>query len=88
MPYALSESVEDFTKGCGFGLGFKIVRDIAEHGIIGSDGNYSWVGAASTYFWVDPREELVAIFMAQFLPSSHYPILREFQVATYQAMVA
>ena len=88
MPYALSESVEDYTKGCGFGLGFKVVRDIAEHGVIGSDGNYSWVGAASTYFWVDPREELVAIFMAQFMPSSHYPTLREFQVATYQAMVA
>ncbi len=88
LPYALSEGQASESSGCGFGLGFKVILDIAQHGTIGSEGNYSWGGAASTIFWVDPKEELVAIFMTQFMPSSHYPIRREFQVAAYQVMVS
>jgi CubicO group peptidase (beta-lactamase class C family) len=68
-------------------LGFGVILDIAEHGIIGTDGSYSWGGAASTVFWIDPIEDLVAILLTQFMPSSQYPIRREFQVATYQAMM-
>ena len=61
--------------------------DLAQHGVIGSEGSYSWGGAASTSFWIDPEEELVAILMTQFIPTGHYPVDREFQVATYQAML-
>jgi CubicO group peptidase (beta-lactamase class C family) len=83
----VKESGVDYSQGCGFGLGFRVILDIAEHGIIGSDGSYSWGGAASTVFWIDPIEDLIAIMLTQFMPSSQYPIRREFQVATYQAMV-
>ena len=86
-PFAVGQSNASDTKGCGFGLGFRVVMDIAQHGIIGSNGIYSWGGAASTVFWIDPAEELVAILLTQFMPSSHYPLRREFQIATYQAMV-
>ena len=86
-PFAVGQSNASDTKGCGFGLGFRVVMDIAQHGIIGSNGIYSWGGAASTVFWIDPAEDLVAILLTQFMPSSYYPLRREFQIATYQAMV-
>ena len=86
-PFAVRKSTAGDTKGCGFGLGFRVVTDIAQHGIIGSNGIYSWGGAASTVFWIDPAEDLIAILLTQFMPSSYYPLRREFQVATYQAMV-
>ncbi len=86
-PFAVGQSSASDTKGCGFGLGFRVVMDIAQHGIIGSNGIYSWGGAASTVFWIDPVEDLAAILLTQFMPSSHYPLRREFQIATYQALV-
>ena len=86
-PFAVGQSMSSDTKGCGFGLGFRVVMDIAQHGIIGSNGIYSWGGAASTVFWIDPQEDLVAILLTQFMPSSYYPLRREFQIATYQAMM-
>ena len=86
-PFAVGQSMSSDTKGCGFGLGFRVVMDIAQHGIIGSNGIYSWGGAASTVFWIDPAEELIAILLTQFMPSSHYPLRRQFQIATYQAMM-
>ena len=86
-PFAVGQSNASDTKGCGFGLGFRVVMDIAQHGIIGSNGIYSWGGAASTVFWIDPQEDLVAILLTQFMPSSYYPLRREFQVATYQALM-
>ena len=88
MPYAVGEGRDTSTQGCGFGLGFKVVMDVAQYGAPGSAGAYSWGGAASTYFWIDPAEELVAILMTQFMPSSHYPIRSQFETATYQALVS
>ena len=85
-PFAVGQSNASDTRGCGFGLGFRVVMDIAEHGILGSEGIYSWGGAASTIFWVDPAEDMVAILLTQMMPSSTYPLRREFQVAAYQAL--
>ena len=86
-PYIVEDRFYGYTKGCGFGLGFSVVEDIAQHGIPGSNGMYGWFGAASCYFWIDPAEELIAILMTQFLPVTWYPLHREFQTATYQAMI-
>ena len=49
--------------GCGFGLGFAVVTDVAETHSLGSLGTYSWGGLASTTFWIDPGEELIGILM-------------------------
>ena len=87
LPFSVGEAAEDYAKGCGFGLGFRVVMDVAQTGVVGSEGSHSWGGAASTTFWIDPEEELIAIFMTQFMPSGHYPIHREFQALTYQAIV-
>ena len=88
-PFSVSNNPSSiaYTKGCGFGLGFCVVTDVAQHGIIGSNGMYYWSGAASTIFWIDPAEELVAIMLTQFMPNTQYPIDREFQTDVYQALV-
>jgi CubicO group peptidase (beta-lactamase class C family) len=72
--------------GVGFGLGFSVTMDPARTLIAGSRGEYAWGGAASTAFWIDPAEELIAIFMTQVLPSSAYPIRRELRSMVYAAI--
>ena len=53
------------TTGYTFGLGFMVRQGPGIAGVPGSAGEFMWGGAAGTYFWVDPKEELVAVFMAQ-----------------------
>ncbi len=53
--------------GRGFGLGFDVVIDPAQTGVINSLGNFGWSGAAATNFWVDPQEQLVGIIMTQLM---------------------
>ncbi len=48
--------------------------------------NTPGAGAATTSFWIDPAEELIAIFMTQVLPSSAYPIRRELRTMIYAAI--
>jgi CubicO group peptidase (beta-lactamase class C family) len=72
--------------GVGFGLGFAVTCDPARTLLPGSAGEYSWGGAASTYFWIDPKEDLIAIFMTQLLPSTLYPLRRELRTLVYAAM--
>lgn len=72
--------------GVGFGLGFATTMDPASTMIPGSAGDYFWGGAASTFFWIDPAEELVAIFMTQLIPSSTYPVRRELRTMVYAAL--
>jgi CubicO group peptidase (beta-lactamase class C family) len=72
--------------GIGFGLGFSVTMEPAKTLIPGSPGEYSWGGAATTSFWIDPAEELIAIFMTQVLPSSAYPLRRELRTMVYAAI--
>ena len=74
-------------EGIGFGLGFSVMLNPAEAGVIGSIGEHGWGGAASTMFWVDRSEELVGMVLTQLMPSSTYPIRREMKALTYQALV-
>ncbi len=73
--------------GIGFGLGFSVILDPATANVLDSPGEFAWGGAASTYFWIDPVEELIVIFMTQLLPSSSYPIRRQLKALVYQALV-
>jgi CubicO group peptidase (beta-lactamase class C family) len=87
---ALSRSLfsEATYNGIGFGLGFSVTLDPARTLIPGSAGEYSWGGAASTSFWIDPKEELITIFMTQLLPSQLYPIRRELRTLVYSAFTS
>ena len=55
--------------GVGFGLGFsvRVSRDPLSASRI---GEYGWGGAASTHFWISPKDELVVIALQQFMPFS------------------
>ena len=72
--------------GVGFGLGFSVTMDPARTLLPGTAGEYAWGGAASTAFWIDPKEELIVIFMTQLIPSSAYPIRRELRTLAYSAI--
>ncbi len=49
-------------RGVGFGLGVAVTLDVGQVGALGSDGEYTWGGAAGTKFWVDPKEQLIGVF--------------------------
>ncbi len=68
-----------------FGLGFGVVTHEEPPNILESVGNFSWGGAAATTFWIDPKEELVAVLMTQLL-NNRYPFQQQFKVLTYQAL--
>lgn len=72
--------------GFGFGLGFGLVTDVAASGVMGSEGEYNWGGAAGTIFWVDPVEDFVVVSMIQ-LMGSPWPLRSELKVAVNQAIV-
>ena len=73
--------------GVGFGLGGYVVLDPAAAQNLSSPGEFGWGGAASTTFWVDPLEDMTAIFLTQLMPSSSYPIRRELRVLCNQSIV-
>lgn len=73
--------------GIGFGLGWAVVLDPVKAQIITSPGEHHWGGAASTFFWLDPVEDLFTVFLTQLMPSSTYPIRRELRARVYQALV-
>ncbi len=73
--------------GVGFGLGFSVLLDPVAAKTLGNRGEIAWGGAASTAFWVDPVDEVVAIFMTQLVPSSTHPIRSELRQLVYQALM-
>ncbi len=74
-------------EGTGFGLGFSVVQDpVALRGLV-SRGQYAWGGAAGTAFWVDPAEEITAMFFTQLLPSGTYPLRTVLRGLVQQALV-
>jgi CubicO group peptidase (beta-lactamase class C family) len=53
------------TPGYTFGLGFAVRQGPGVAGVPGSSGEFMWAGYGGTYFWIDPKEELVAVYMSQ-----------------------
>jgi CubicO group peptidase (beta-lactamase class C family) len=76
-----------FEPGWGFGLGVQVATDLPDASTIGSEGMYGWSGFASTYFFVDPKEELIGMVWTQLVPEGRYPIGPEFRVGVYQSIV-
>lgn len=71
----------------GFGLGVQVRTSMTLDPGTGSIGEYGWGGSASTYYWVDPKEQLIGLFMTQFYPSNAYRVRPEFHTLVYQAIV-
>ena len=73
--------------GYGFGLGFAVRRADGLNGTVGSAGQYTWGGAGGTTFWVDPKEQLVAVLMTQAQPGAWQREFTElFRQLVYQAI--
>jgi CubicO group peptidase (beta-lactamase class C family) len=76
----------DFT-GIGFGLGFAVVENPVPSKAAGNVGEYSWGGLASTAFWIDPVDEVTALFFTQLIPSNTYPLRSQLRQLVYSALV-
>jgi CubicO group peptidase (beta-lactamase class C family) len=82
---ALDGFSETTPMGVGFGLGFAMTVDGVRAGSP-SQGDFYWGGAASTIFWVDPVEDLVAIFLTQLTPSSTFNFRGQLKSVIYSAI--
>ena len=84
LPYVITDPP---AYGYGFGLGSRVLLNVAESEKPGSVGEFGWAGAAKTYYWVDPQEEIIGILMSQSMMQFEKPEA-DFQVLTYQALIA
>ena len=75
----------EFRPGWGFGFGVQVCTDVARTNASGSEGSFSWGGGGNTFFFVDPKQELVAMVWTQL--SGMSPISREFREAVYQSLI-
>ena len=75
------------TPGYTFGLGFAVRQGDGVAGVPGSAGEFMWAGYAGTYFWVDPKEEIVGVYMTQAPSPIRAYYRRMFKSLVYQALV-
>src|SRR3981189_2356319 len=73
--------------GYTFGLGFAVRQGPGIAGVPGSAGEFMWAGYAGTYFWVDPKEEIVAVYMTQAPSPIRAYYRRLFKQLVYGAIV-
>ncbi len=73
--------------GVGFGIGGSVALNPARSRSIGSVGDFSWGGMASTLFWIDPIEHLSVVFFTQLIPSNIYPNRPELKALVHAALV-
>jgi CubicO group peptidase (beta-lactamase class C family) len=76
---------ETANSGVGFGLGFAMTLDQVAAGSLG-EGDYYWGGAASTIFWIDPKEDLTVVFMTQLMPSGAFNFRGQLKSIIYSAI--
>jgi CubicO group peptidase (beta-lactamase class C family) len=83
-PGAFSESGY---AGIGFSIGCGVNIDVAKTRLPGSLGEYFWGGAASTAFWIDPKEQLAVVFMTQVMGTdARLTLRRDLRTLVYSAM--
>ena len=82
----LPRELKEMSPGTGFGLDFAVVLDpVAADGI--SKGEYYWGGAAGTWFWIDPKEDLVFVGMIQHFGPRRPDVRSLSRRLTYQAIL-
>ncbi len=69
-----------------FGLGFQLVTEKSSGRTLAQAGTYSWGGAFSTSYWVDPKEKMVLLFYRQLQSSTHGDVVEKFRALTYAAI--
>lgn len=71
--------------GYGWGLGVRLMMDPGKSLALTGKGEFGWAGAAGTYFWVDPNEDMVGVIMTQYL-GSILPLADDLRSAAYQML--
>ena len=69
----------------GFGYTVSVTLDPEKALLKRGKGSFGWAGAASTFFWVDPKEQLTGVIMTQFIGSG-VPLIEDLQNAVYQEL--
>jgi CubicO group peptidase (beta-lactamase class C family) len=72
--------------GDRFGYGFGVVTAEGKGKQVASPGSYSWGGIFHTYFWVDPKEELIGVLLTQVYPFGHLTLRQDFQRLVSEAV--
>ena len=73
--------------GVGFSIGCGVNINVAKTRLPGTLGEFFWGGAASTAFWIDPKEELAVVFMTQVMGSDvRLTLRRDLRTLVYSAM--
>ncbi|HVT70091.1 MAG TPA: hypothetical protein VHF26_20250 [Trebonia sp.] len=75
-----------FRPGFGFGYNGVVVYDPEAAGLPVGRGTYFWDGAAGTWFWVDPENDLLFVGMIQLFSYAAPPLQALTQVAMAQAL--
>jgi CubicO group peptidase (beta-lactamase class C family) len=70
----------------GFGLGVRIITDLGQNRFLGSPGMFGWDGAATTLYWIDPKERMVSILITQHRPYNEDDIFATFMNGVYAAV--
>lgn len=76
-----------FRDGQGFGFGVSVVKDLGSRGTLGSVGEYGWGGAYHTAYWIDPKEQMVVVYMTQLIPAGTIDDVGKLRTLVYQSMI-
>ena len=71
-------------RGYGYGLGGRVMVDPGHAMFYGVEGECGWEGAATTYFWLDPKNDITGVVMTQYL-GQKFPLCDDIRHAFYQA---
>ena len=82
-----SSGPQGFNEAIGFGLDFRIAMDPRRAGRMDGKGSIDWGGAAGTWFWVDPSNDLIFVGMVQRLNGGVEDLRPQSRVFTYQALI-
>eukprot|EP00930_Biecheleria_cincta_P068205 TRINITY_DN5540_c0_g2_i3.p1 TRINITY_DN5540_c0_g2~~TRINITY_DN5540_c0_g2_i3.p1 ORF type:complete len:460 (-),score=72.19 TRINITY_DN5540_c0_g2_i3:329-1618(-) len=74
--------------GIGFGIGWSVMTDPVKAAILTSKNEHGWGGWASTFFAIDPTEDMFVVCMTQLIPSDRYPLRRQLRCLLSQTLIA
>jgi CubicO group peptidase (beta-lactamase class C family) len=80
----VSDTLPGRQPGEGYGLSVRVVNDHAKRGTLLSDGSFGWSGAYGTHFFVDPKEQVVAVLMVQ---TSNQEVSLDFENMVMQSII-
>lgn len=78
-------AINEVMNSVGFGLGFMTMLSPGNTHILTRAGEYAWLSASSTSFFVDPESGVAAIIVPQIFPSRTLPIVNRFRQFVYQS---